>query len=64
MKKLELLMEIAKTTSNDKIIDAVAFAIKFDSVTDNIVFALFVTAMFYFLYKTGKFIANDIRIHC
>ena len=61
MKKLELLMEIAKTISNDKIIDAAAFAIKFDSITDNIFFALFVTAMFYFLYKTGKFIANDIR---
>ena len=59
--KLELLMEIAKTTSDDKIIDAVAFAIKFDSVTGNIVFVLFVTTMLYFLYKTGKFIANDIR---
>ncbi len=61
MEKLELLMNAATMISDDKIIDAVAFAIKTYSVTNDIVFTLFVSTILYFVYKIGKFIARDIE---
>ena len=61
MEKLELLMNAATMISDDKIIDAVAFAIKADSVISPIGFTLFVSAIFYFVYRIGKFIARDIE---
>ena len=61
MEKLELLMNAATMISDDKIIDAVAFAVKANSVSRNVVFALFVPTILYFVYRIDKFIARDIE---
>ncbi len=55
MKELELMLEAAKTISNDKIFDAVQFTIKAEAVKGVFVVVGFMGCLVYLTYKLFNF---------
>lgn len=60
LNELEMLLETAKTISNDKIIEAISFSIKMDALRSCVVCIGFMSIFLYCVYKFVKFCSGKL----